>query len=155
MRMASLLLSVPVLIQAVMPVAAWWRKYLRKALASADSGFAAGLAVAGLAAGVAVTSLAAAGRAAAGVAGWEVKAVVAAMVPNMAAATAVVSASRFTAALRFLCCMVCPRLLSRSNDFRLGARGCGTVARTVAGRWQRKTASCARVAAGSAAVRDE
>ena len=46
MRMASLLLSVPVLIQAVMPVAAWWRKYLRKALASADSGLAAGLAAA-------------------------------------------------------------------------------------------------------------
>src|SRR5450755_487614 len=155
MRMASLLLSVPVLIQAVMPVAAWWRKYLRKALASADSGLAAGLA-----AGLAVTGWTAAGRAAtcvtlAGVAVWEVKAVVAAMVPNMAAATAVVSANRFTAALRFLCCMVCPRLLSRSNDFRLGARGCGTVARTVAGRWQRKTASCARVAAGSAAVRDE
>src|ERR1022692_3732935 len=100
MRMASLLLSVPVLIQAVMPEAAWWRKYFLKALASADSGFAAGLT-----AGVAVTSLAAAGRAAAGVAGWEEKAVVAAMVPNMAAATAVVSASRFTAlalVVRFL-----------------------------------------------------
>src|SRR5450755_1588502 len=154
MRMASLLLSVAALTLADMPEAAWWRKYFLKALASADSGFAAGRA-AGLAAGVAVTSLAVAGRAAAGVAGWEEKAVVAAMVAAMAAATAVVSASRFTAALRFLCCMVCPRLLSRSNDFRLGARGCGTVARTVAGRWQRKTASCARVAAGSAAVRDE
>src|SRR5450432_3894561 len=109
--MASLLLSVPVLIQAVMPEAAWWRKYLRKALASADSGFAAGPAVAGLAAGVAVTSLAAAGRAAAGVAGWEEKAVVAAMVAAMAAATAVVSASRFTAlalVVRFLCCMTAP-----------------------------------------------
>jgi hypothetical protein len=32
--MASLLLSTPDLIQAVIPVAAWWRKYLRKALAS-------------------------------------------------------------------------------------------------------------------------
>src|ERR1035437_6089576 len=145
MRMASLLASVPVLIQAVIPEAAWWRKYLRNALASADSGLAglvAGLAAAGLAVTLTVTSLAAAGRAAAGVAGWEVRAVVAVMVAARAAATAVVSASRFTAALarmlRFLCCMTAPGCCPVPDDLRLGARGCGTGARTVAGRWQRK-----------------
>src|ERR1022692_1443585 len=116
MRMALLLLSVPVLIQAVMPEAAWWRKYFLKALASADSGLAAaGLAVSWLAAtGLAVTCVAAAG-----VAEWDENAVVVAIVPSMAAAMAEVSTNRFTPALawilRFLCCMTCPRLLSRSR----------------------------------------
>src|ERR1022692_3060064 len=124
MRMASLLLSMPVLIQAVIPVAAWWRKYFRKALASADSGLAglaAGLAAAGLAAGLAVAGLAvtcltAAELAAAELAGWEENAVVVATVPAIAAATAEMSTNRFPPALpqilRFLCPMARPRLLA-------------------------------------------
>src|ERR1022692_4247027 len=150
MRMASLLLSVPDLIQAVIPVAAWWRKYFRKALASADSGLAAGLAAAGLA----VTSWTTAAGRAAGAAGWEVNAVVAAAVPSTAAATAVVSTNRFTPALawilRFLCCMTAPGCCPVPDDLRLRARGCGTGTQTVAGRWQHKTASCRGVAADCA-----
>src|ERR1022692_890187 len=117
MRMASLLLSVPVLIQAVMPEAAWWRKYFRKALASADSGLAAaGLAVAGLAVSwLAATGLAVTCVAAAGVAEWDENAVVVAIVPSMAAAMAEVSTNRFTPALawilRFLCCMTAPAVV--------------------------------------------
>src|ERR1022692_3133497 len=153
MRMASLLLSVPDLIQAVIPVAAWWRKYFRKALASADSGLAAGLAAAGLA----VTSWTTAAGRAAGAAGWEVNAVVVAAVPSTAAATAVVSTNRFTPALawilRFLCCMTAPGCCPVPDDLRLRARGCGTGTQTVAGRWQRKTSRLRPRSRGSAAAR--
>src|ERR1022692_2633445 len=153
MRMASLLLSVPDLIQAVIPVAAWWRKYFRKALASADSGLAAGLAAAGLA----VTSWTTAAGRAAGAAGWEVNAVVVAAVPSTAAATAVVSTNRFTPALawilRFLCCMTAPGCCPVPDDLRLRARGCGTGTQTVAGRWQRGTSQLRPRSRGSAAAR--
>src|ERR1022692_3889446 len=138
MRMASLLLSMPVLIQAVIPVAAWWRKYFRKALASADSGLAAGFA-----AGLAVTSWTTAAGRAAGAAGGEGNAGVVGAVPSTAAATAVVSTNRFTPALawilRFLCCMTAPGCCPVPDDLRLRARGCGTGTQTVAGRWQHGT----------------
>src|ERR1022692_842056 len=149
MRMASLLASMPDLIQAVIPDAAWWRKYFRKALASADSGLA-GLAAGLAAAGLAVTSWTTAAARAAGTAGWDVNAVVVAAVPSIAAATAVVSTNRFPPALawilKFLCCMTAPGCCPVPDDLRLRARGCGTGTQTVAARWQHKTASCRDVA---------
>src|ERR1022692_4017497 len=154
--MASLLASMPDLIQAVIPVAAWWRKYFRNALASADSGLAglaAGLAVAGLA----VTSWTTAAARAAGTAGWDVNAVVVAAVPSIAAATAVVSTNRFTPALawilKFLRCMTAPGCCPVPDDLRLRARGCGTGTQTVAGRWQPGTSQLRPRSRGSAAAR--
>src|ERR1022692_2462312 len=156
MRMASLLASMPDLIQAVIPDAAWWRKYFRKALASADSGLA-GLAAGLAAAGLAVTSWTTAAARAAGTAGGEVNAVVVAAGPSTAAATAVVSTNRFTPALawilRFLCCMTAPGCCPVPDDLRLRARGCGTGTQTVAGRWQRGTSRLRPRSRGSAAAR--
>src|ERR1022692_1621831 len=157
MRMASLLASMPDLIQAVIPDAAWWRKYFRKALASADSGLA-GLAAGLAAAGLAVTSWTTAAARAAGTAGGEVNAVVVAAGPSTAAATAVVSTNRFTPALawilRFLCCMTAPGCCPVPDDLRLRARGCGTGTQTVAGRWQRGTSQLRRRSGGSRRRRD-
>src|ERR1022692_519906 len=158
MRMASLLASMPDLIQAVIPDAAWWRMYLRKALASADSGLA-GLAAGLAAAGLAVTSWTTAAARAAGTAGWDVNAVVVAAVPSIAAATAVVSTNRFTPALawilKFLCCMTAPGCCPVPDDLRLRARGCGTGTQTVAGRWEPGTSQLRTRSRWSRRRRDE
>src|ERR1022692_1410890 len=133
MRMASLLLSVPVLIQAVIPVAAWWRKYLRKALASADSGFVAAGLAAGWAGGGRGGGVGGEGRG--GGDGAE-----------HGGGDGRGEREPLHCGAEILVLHDCPRLLSRPDDLRIRARGCGTGARTVAARWQRKTAGCARVA---------